>query len=438
MRKYLIIFAWKLKGLDVNNLFLKLQKKESWSKQQWQDHQNRLFLDFVEFCYNESPYYKELFDTNNLKLKDIKSIEDIALIPILTKDMVRENLDKLMVQKNVNKNFTVHTTGSTGTPLTFFGSKERSEHIVAGLWRLYARCGWKPGEQIATIWGFQKNMPNWKLRLRDYFSGTTHLNAWKANDSDFEKWFKILKKKNVRIIMCYGSSGSRFANWILENNHKYNGLKGVFSTSEKLYEQQKLLMEEAFNCPIFDMYGCGEAIHLACSCKNGNMHLTTDMSIIEEGPVNDDGQTSLIVTGFTNRTVPFLRYQNGDSGTLSKEQCNCGLNTPLMELKVSRLSDVFRFSDGKKYPSLYFVLRLYKEGFDGVELFQFHQDKIDHIFLRVVKNKKFTNQTHDNLIKAIAEICIHINHKAIVELSYDDHIEQSSTSKHYYAKSDIK
>ena len=102
------------------------------------------------------------------------------------------------------------------------------------------------------------------------------------------------------------------------------------------------------------------------------------------------------------------------------------------------MSDVFKFLDGKKYPSLYFVLRLYKKGFDSVELFQFHQDKIDHIFLRIVKNKSFSQETHDNILEIINEIKEHINYQANVELIYQNYIEQSSSSKHYYAKSDIK
>ena len=439
MRKFLIILAWRLKGLNVYNLFLKLKEKETYSEQEWKNHQNKLFLDFVEFCYNKSQYYKELFDSINLKLDDIKSIDDIKLIPILTKDIVRNNLDKLVVKENFNKKNIVHTTGSTGSPLTYYGSSYRSENIVAGLWRYYARCGWVPGDQVASIWGFKNhNNSGLKSKLRDYFSGITHFNAWKANDSDFQNWFDSIKEKNVRIIMCYGSSGSRFANWLLTNNKTYKGLKGVFSTSEKLYDYQKKIMEDAFLCPVFDMYGCGEVTHLACSCKKGNMHLNPDMSIVEEGELNENQQTPLIVTGFSNLTIPFLRYQNGDSGFLSDKKCDCGINTPLMELKVSRLSDVFKFSDGKKYPSLYFVLRLYKKGFDGVELFQFHQDKIDHIFLRIVKNKRFSQETHDNILEIINEIKEHINYKANVELIYQNYIEQSSSSKHYYAKSDIK
>tara|TARA_B110000211_G_scaffold154348_1_gene175173 strand:+ start:1218 stop:2537 length:1320 start_codon:yes stop_codon:yes gene_type:complete len=439
MRRFLIVLAWKLKGLNVNKLFVELKQKESWTSQEWSEHQNLLFLAFVKYCYQKVPYYKELFDSINLTLADISSIDDIKKIPVLTKDLVRENTDKLIVTEYFDAKFALHTTGSTGSPLTYYGSKERSQHIVAGLWRLYARCGWQPGEQVASIWGFKKHdQPGWKMKLRDYLSGITHLNAWKANEADFEKWFEAIKRKNVRIIMCYGSSGSRFASWMLNNNKTYNGLRGAFSTSEKLYGHQKLQMEQAFNCPVFDMYGCGEVTHLACSCKNNKMHLNPDMSIVEEGPLGSDGQSSLIVTGLTNHTMPFLRYQNGDAGSLTDEKCTCGLNTPLMELKVSRLSDVFTFSDGKKYPSLYFVLRLYKEGFDGVELFQFHQDKLDHIFLRIVKNDRFSDNTHNNILQAINEIQEHINQTAVVELIYQVYIEQSATSKHYYAKSDVR
>ncbi|MDB4713781.1 hypothetical protein OAF14_01525 [Akkermansiaceae bacterium] len=439
MKRYIIILAWKIKGLDVYSLYLKLLKREPWSEKQWKEYQNKRFLEFVRYCYENSAYYKELFDSKNLKLQDIKSLDDIKLIPVLTKEIVRENINKIVVKKGLKKKFIGHTTGSTGVPLTYYGSANRSKSIVAGLWRYYARCGWVPGDQIASIWGFKnKETSSYKEKLRNYFSGITHFNAWEANDADFEDWFETLRKKRIRILVCYGSSGSRFASWMLHNNKKYDGLKGVFSTSERLYEHQKKLMNDAFLCPIFDIYGCGEVTHLACSCRMGKMHLTQDMSIVEVGEPNENQLLPLIVTGFENLSTPFLRYQNGDCGSLSDEKCNCGLNTPLMELTVSRLSDVFKFSDGKKYPSLYFVLRLYKGGFNGIELFQFHQDSINHIFLRIIKNKRFSEVTHNNLLSVIEEISEHINHMAVIEIVYQEHIEQSTSSKHYYARSDVK
>ena len=71
MRKFLIVLAWKLKGLNVNKLFVELKQKESWSTKEWREHQNLLFLEFVKYCYEKVPYYKKLFDSINLKLDDI-------------------------------------------------------------------------------------------------------------------------------------------------------------------------------------------------------------------------------------------------------------------------------------------------------------------------------------------------------------------------------
>jgi len=271
------------------------------------------------------------------------------------------------------------------------------------------------------LWGFKegKNVnKSWKQNLKERFSGATYLSAWKANDENFENWYKLIKRNKSTIIVCYASTGSRFAKWLLDNNLKLPKIKGVYCTSEKLYDYQKKMIMEALDCQVYNLYGCGEVNHIACT--------------------NENGDTPLILTGFTNRAMPFIRYVNGDAGSLLKDNCDCGLNTPLMDLSVSRLSDVFTFNDGKKYPSLYFILRLYEEGFDGVELFQFYQNTIDHIYLYIVKNEKFNNKTDKRLLDIAKEIESHINYVAKVTIEYKEYIQQSISSKHYYAKSDIK
>jgi len=71
------------------------------------------------------------------------------------------------------------------------------------------------------------------------------------------------------------------------------------------------------------------------------------------------GRKNLIVTGLRNHRMLFIRYQNGDCIELLDEVCKCGRSTPLMSLNVARQSDIFLFKNGKEYPSLYFILRLY-------------------------------------------------------------------------------
>lgn len=441
-RYALTLLAWRIKGLKLGSLYKELMDREFWSAKQWQEYQNNLIQLFVRHCYDNVPLHRQRFEAAHLHPDDIQTIDDMHKIPILTKDEIRADTEKLLATSySPSQRIAEHTTGSTGTPLTFYGCRERSEYLIAGLWRIYSRCGWQPGERIACIWGFSEkdtNMPGWKKWLRDYVSSVNHLNAWKANDQEFTQWFKLLKKQKPTVLQCYASSSSRFARWLLDHHETLPSIKGVYCTSEKLYDTQRKQIAQAFQSQVYDMYGCGEVTHIACTCEKDSMHINPDMAVVEMGERNEVGNRPLIVTGLRNWAMPFLRYQNGDCVERQDKPCTCGRKSPLMKLQVSRLADVFTFANGKKFPSLYFVLRLYREGFDGIELFQFHQNALDHIYLRVVKNDKCTNETLENLEKIILEIEDHIEQQAKVEILYVDYIQQSSTSKHYYAKSDIR
>lgn len=442
-RKWLLLRLWSKRGLRVAEVYKELVARDYWTSAQLSRYQDQELQKFIHHCYNNVPYYKRLFDDTGIKPEDIRSQKDLHKIPVLTKDIVRAHQKELLaINIPVSSMKKTNTSGSTGKPLTLYSDVTRATYLTAGLWRIYNRCGWVPGERIAYIWGFQhiKSTKNsLKKSIKEYFTGATYLNAWMANEDDYQLWAKRIARSNIKVIVCYASSGSRFANWLLENNIKIAGIKGVFCTSEKLYKSQEELIAKAFNAKVFNLYGCGEVNHVACTCEYGNMHVNEDMTIVEVGHENDNGDTPLILTGLRNLAMPFLRYVNGDAGKLkTSSTCACGRHSVQMDLEVARLSDVFTFSDGKKYPSLYFILRIYQEGFDGVELFQFYQDKIDHIYFYVVKNKNYNAKTEVNLANVIQEIAEHTAHQATIELVFVDYIEQSKSSKHYYAKSDVK
>jgi len=442
LTRLLLKVNFKIKKLPVFKLYSQLKKNESLTSQEWEKLQNNKIQYFVEYCYNNVEYYKELFDKHQIVPSSIRNKSDLKRIPVLTKDIVRNNAEKLISREFIKEKLSkTNTSGSTGKPMSLYSGENRKAYLTAGLWRIYARSGWEPGENVAYLWGFKdgKNIKKtWKQNLKERIAGSTYLSAWKSNDEDFENWYRLIKKNKSTIIVCYASTGSRFAKWVLDNNLKLDRLKGVFCTSERLYDEQKKLIVNAFNCKVYNLYGCGEVNHIACTCNNGNMHINPDMVVVELGNPNKNGDKPLILTGFTNEAMPFLRYVNGDAGSLLKTKCNCGINSPLMDLSVARLSDIFLFKDGKKYPSLYFILRLYDEGFEGIELFQFYQNKIDHIYLYIVKNKKFDEHTEKRLEDVVGEIEMHIDYVAKVTLEYKGYIQQSISSKHYYAKSDIK
>jgi phenylacetate-CoA ligase len=77
---------------EIDNFFnLKIEEKR--------ELQLKKIQQIVKYAYFNVPYYRELFDKNNISYK-IKTFDDFEKIPYLTKDIIRENLEKL---KSVEK-----------------------------------------------------------------------------------------------------------------------------------------------------------------------------------------------------------------------------------------------------------------------------------------------------------------------------------------------
>ncbi|MCO5383595.1 MAG: hypothetical protein NHB15_17230 [Methanosarcina barkeri] len=74
----------------------------------------------INFSYNNVPYYHRLFRDLKLSPEDIKSIEDLEKLPILTKNIIKQNWDEFLPLNLKNMSYYNLTTGgSTGSPLRF-------------------------------------------------------------------------------------------------------------------------------------------------------------------------------------------------------------------------------------------------------------------------------------------------------------------------------
>ncbi len=91
-------------------------------------------------------------------------------------------------------------------------------------------------------------------------------------------------------------------------------LIGVYSTAEMLDAPQRELMRQAFGCPVLNQYGCREVPNTAWECLQGGMHVFADLVSLESVPLQ--GEDRLLVTSLTNRLMPFIRYDLGDSGRM--------------------------------------------------------------------------------------------------------------------------
>ena len=131
--------------------FNKYKKNLSKSKREIQRYQMERLKKLVKHAYETVPYYTELFNKLGLKPGDIKSLKDLNRIPILTKSMVNNNLEKL---KSTKKYKLVECTsgGSTGNRVAVFKDKRYEEISRAVFMRDLYSVGVNPGEKVAWVW----------------------------------------------------------------------------------------------------------------------------------------------------------------------------------------------------------------------------------------------------------------------------------------------
>ena len=202
-------------------------------------------------------------------------------------------------------------------------------------------------------------------------------------------------------------------------------LKGVYSTAEVLYDWQRQLMVQAFGCKVFNQYGSREIPNMAVECRHGNQHVFCDMVYMES--VIEDGEARLLVTSLTNRVMPFIRYQIGDSGTLKAGECSCGSPFPMMEMGVCRSNDIIRTPAGKcVYPS-YFIHLL--DGLSGIRQYQFEQDRADRIKLHIAGAQPLSE---DVVRQLQARVGTEVDGRMRLKVIQTDEIPRTISGKHRF------
>jgi phenylacetate-CoA ligase len=325
----------------------------------------------VEFARDHTRYYRERFGT----------IGHFADLPVLTKDDVRARLPDLLADDHEPASTPLgHTGGSTGTPLAFYYDEEKHERMRAGMMRSYMLSGWRPGQKILNFWGARQDTVSGGVfggaRLDDFIAAETTLPAHEIDAAKLHDWARFIQRYRPALLQGYASILATLARCVIDARLEMPGsLIGVYSTAEVLTPEQREAIERAFSCKVFNQYGSREIPNIACECRHGGMHVFTDLVCLESV------EGSLLVTSLTNRLMPMIRYENGDSGELLEGECGCGLPFPLMQMGVCRQNDFITAPGGRRLHPSFFNRLLY--GMTQVSAYQFVQEVPDAVTLRL-------------------------------------------------------
>lgn len=357
-----------------------LLRQQTLSTAQLREKQETDLAALLRHAHAHVPFYRE----RDRHLPTDATLHGlIRSLPLLRKEDVVRHLDSMLDERVAKHTLGIaYTGGSTGQPLKYYYDHHKHELMRAGMMRSYLGSGWRPGEKILNLWGARQDIKSRgvRKRLRDFVAAETTLAAQAYTETELAQWVDTLRRYRPVLLQGYASILAELARFLSDAKlPPPAGLKGVYSTAEVLHDRQRALMEAAFGCKVFNQYGSREIPNIAVECRHGNMHVFTDMVYLES--VREDDEDKLIVTALTNRLMPFIRYDIGDSGRLRDGACACGSPFPLLEIGLCRSNDLIRTRAGKVIYPAYFVHLL--DGLHGVKQFQFVQTGYDELTLRL-------------------------------------------------------
>jgi len=354
----------------------------------------------INHSYKNVPFYRNLFTNLQLDPGDIKSLDDMKLIPTLKKNDILKNYDDLIALNSIQFNPTQRSTGgTTGTSLSFLMDERNYTLRETELLNHWKQHSYNSDKDRSIVFRADVLIPRGRKIKKawryDLLRKTYHFSAYYTSEDILFEYYSIMKNFRPKYMQALPSTAYIFAKYLNQNNYKIN-LNKVFTSSEILYESYRNEIERAFNCEIIDHYGHGEpGTYVAGQCKDGNYHIPCSNVYFE---ISNDG--TIIETSLNNYSMPFIRYEIEDRVDKIFYNCGCGKQTPYFKKIFGRVSDYLVTPDGRTITGIGF-----DQVFKGTNILngQIIQTDLNHININIVPQENYSEYNKNELLNKLRE-----------------------------------
>jgi phenylacetate-CoA ligase len=318
--------------------------------------QLRLLRDQLVHAYRNIEFYRRRMNASGITPFDIRSIDDLRMLPILTKRDIQEHPSQLLAgnvpatRRSINQ-----TGGSTGSPLQFWVDNERFDARRATTDRHNGWAGLHPGDWCAVLWGSTYDIGTASIPeitwQQHFLHRSLTLNTSLISKEDLNNFVALLRRYRPRRLKAYAQSAAMFARYCREIGADDIRFDSIITSAEVLLPENRVLIEETFGGRVFDRYGCREISVIASECEHHTgLHINADALIVEIDPLTGGPPNTgrVLVTDLYNRSMPLIRYEIGDLAQWSSNgPCPCGRSLPRLASVEGRITDFLRLPDGK-------------------------------------------------------------------------------------------
>jgi phenylacetate-CoA ligase len=372
------------------------------------EHLRRL----VAHAYENVPYYRKLFDRNRLHPRHIRGTVDLDLIPISSKQAMRERPAHELLDRTVDpgKLQTVCTSGSTGEPFTVRRSRVEEAFNVLFRHRCQTSFGLGLTDRVMGIGGLRRH-PSQDAKPLGRLLRTLGVHPRLRVDGLQPPEGIVRQMEAFRPAMVVAHPGvlSLLSDYLIASGRRDIRPRILVVGGEVLTPLMRERITRAFGVEPMQTYASHEFPFMGWECRvTGGLHICDDGVILEVlrdgGPVSAGEEGEVVVTNLHAYAMPFIRYRLADVVTRGSDQCACGRPFSTIRAIQGRMIDYFLLPDGRRLHPYRIIERLVPGGDTWIRQYQFLQDRPDRIVMQVVPAQAMTAELEGRIAQSVSPL----------------------------------
>lgn len=398
-------YSLQLSGFPIKKAKTALQEIQKKNEKEFELYVEQKKFEILNYHLTSNSFYKSL--ANHIDPNEWNKV------PVMTKrDLQKPLHDRLSSDFTSKQVYINKTSGSAGDPFIF--AKDKICHALT--WAIIQdRFSWFDldfnSSKQARFYGIPLDLKGYyKERFKDKLSKRYRFSVFDLSDDAFEECLIKFKKTPFEYLNGYTSSIVQFAKFLSRKNIVLldicPSLKACVVTSEMLFDEDKGLMETQFDVPVINEYGASELDLIAFQNPKDEWLVNSETLFVEilddhNNPLPNGEEGRIVITSLYNKAHPFIRYDIGDIGILSKKST---IKKPILEKLIGRTNDIAILPSGKKAAGLtfYYITKSIVEDDGNVKEFVIEQVKKDTFKINYVSDQPL-NESKINTITSEME-----------------------------------
>jgi phenylacetate-CoA ligase len=393
--------------------------------------QEQKLKELLVYLSEHSPFYRQLFSKHKVNINDIRSIADLSLIPVTTKDDLQRQNDDFLCVPAIDVVEYMSTSGTLGSPVTIALTENDLNRLAYNEYNSFL-CAEGTKQDIYQL---MLTLDRQFMAGIAYYSGIRKLGAGMVRlgpGVPALQW-ETIKRLKPTAIVAVPSFILKLIQFAKETGIDINqtSVKKAICIGENIRNTDFSLnilgkkITEAWDIQLFSTYASTEMQTAFTECAQGKGgHYQPELLIVElldenNQPVEPYTPGEVTITTLGVEGMPLLRYKTGDICMFFDEPCACGRTSLRLSSIIGRKKQMIKFKGTTLYPpALFDLLNEREEILDFVIEVYSNEIGLDQVSLYLVPAED--NEECDHRIRAYLQarlrVSPHIKYVTVEEI----------------------